>query len=155
LTCNGRALNTWAADNNRWIVEGGTEDMAKPKIVSEADWLKARKKLLIKEKKFLRAQDAMSAERRALPWVKVTKPALAQGTTFFNYAIQNPGNAEREGHSVFARDKRGTIFHTYSCYSRGNEPLNIHYHYLDMVPKGRDEAGRGPFWVRRHDEYNQ
>jgi predicted dithiol-disulfide oxidoreductase (DUF899 family) len=231
----------------------------KQEIVSEADWLKARKKLLAKEKKFLRAQDAMSAERRALPWVKVTKPyvfegpngemtlgelfdgcsqlviyhfmfnssqsagcphcslradgfnginvhlkhrdvtmiavsrapykklaayrrkmgwsfpwvssgdtdfnfdynvsftpeALAQGTTFFNYATQNPGNPEREGHSVFVKDKRGNIFHTYSCYSRGNEPLNIHYHYLDMVPKGRDEAGRGPFWVRRNDEYDQ
>jgi predicted dithiol-disulfide oxidoreductase (DUF899 family) len=24
---------------------------------------------------------------------------------------------------------------------------------LDIVPKGRDEGGRGPFWVRRHDEY--
>jgi predicted dithiol-disulfide oxidoreductase (DUF899 family) len=31
--------------------------------------------------------------------------------------------------------------------------LNVHYHYLDMVPKGRDENGRGPFWVRRRDEY--
>jgi uncharacterized protein DUF1579 len=26
-------------------------------------------------------------------------------------------------------------------------------HYLDLVPKGRDERGRGPYWVRRHDEY--
>jgi predicted dithiol-disulfide oxidoreductase (DUF899 family) len=23
----------------------------------------------------------------------------------------------------------------------------------DAVPKGRDEDGRGPYWVRRHDEY--
>ena len=30
---------------------------------------------------------------------------------------------------------------------------NIHYHYLDLVPKGRDEGGRGPHWVRRRDEY--
>ena len=37
---------------------------------------------------------------------------------------------------------------------RGNELFNIHYHYLDIVPKGRDENGRGPFWVRRHDEYD-
>jgi predicted dithiol-disulfide oxidoreductase (DUF899 family) len=29
----------------------------------------------------------------------------------------------------------------------------VDYHYLDLVPKGRDEGGRGPFWVRRHDEY--
>ena len=39
----------------------------KQKIVSEADWLKARKKLLVKEKKFLRMQEAISAERRAMP----------------------------------------------------------------------------------------
>jgi hypothetical protein len=33
--------------------------------------------------------------------------------------------------------------------------LNIHYHYLDLVPKGRDEGGRGPYWVRRGDEYDR
>ena len=26
-------------------------------------------------------------------------------------------------------------------------------HGLDLVPKGRDEADRPQFWVRRHDEY--
>ena len=80
---------------------------------------------------------------------------MAKGTAFFNYAIQNPGPSEREGHSVFYKDEPGDLFHTYSCYSRGNELFNIHYHYLDMVPKGRDEDDRGPFWVRRHDEYDQ
>ena len=55
-------------------------DMAiKHKVVSEDDWLKARKKLLTKEKKFLRMQDALSAERRSLPWVKVTKPYVFEG----------------------------------------------------------------------------
>ena len=74
---------------------------------------------------------------------------------FFNYALQDPGPSEREGHSVFFRDRRGGVFHTYSCYARGNDMLNVHYHYLDMVPKGRDENGRGPYWVRRHDEYDR
>ena len=37
---------------------------SKQKVVSEAEWLKARKKLLVKEKNFLRLQDAMSAQRR-------------------------------------------------------------------------------------------
>jgi hypothetical protein len=27
------------------------------------------------------------------------------------------------------------------------------YHYLDLVPKGRDEDGQGMFWVRHHDKY--
>jgi predicted dithiol-disulfide oxidoreductase (DUF899 family) len=78
---------------------------------------------------------------------------MATGQAFFNYAIQNPGPADREGHSVFYKDERGDVFHTYSCYSSGNELFNIHYHYLDIVPKGRDENGRGPYWVRRQDEY--
>ena len=72
---------------------------------------------------------------------------------FYNFVIQDPKAPEREGHSVFYRDQSGRVFHCYSCYDRGNDRLNIHYHYLDMAPKGRDEGGRGPFWVRRHDEY--
>jgi predicted dithiol-disulfide oxidoreductase (DUF899 family) len=228
-------------------------------IVSEAEWLKARTKLLAKEKEFTRLQDELSLERRSLPWVKVTKnyvfdgpngkqslPELFEGRSqlvvyhfmfgpnndvgcphcslradgfdginvhlnhrdvtmivvsrapyaklrayqqrmgwgfkwfssgdtdfnfdyhvsftpeeiankqaFFNYAVQDPGPPEREGHSVFFKDEQGAVFHTYSCYARGNDMLNVHYHYLDMVPKGRDENGRGPYWVRRRDEYGR
>src|SRR5688572_31043627 len=43
------------------------------KIVSEPEWLAARKALLAKEKELTRARDQLSAERRALPWVKVDK----------------------------------------------------------------------------------
>jgi len=32
--------------------------------------------------------------------------------------------------------------------------VNTAYNYLDLVPKGRDEDGRGQYWVRRHDEYD-
>jgi predicted dithiol-disulfide oxidoreductase (DUF899 family) len=228
-------------------------------VVSEAEWLEARKKLLLKEKKFTAMQAELNLERRSLPWVKVTKKYLfdgadgketladlfegrsqliiyhfmftpddkagcrhcslradgfdginvhlkhrdvtmiavsrapyeklaayrkrmgwkfkwvssgdtdfnydyrvsftpeemTKGEAFFNYATQNPGHSEREGHSVFYMDERGEIFHSYSCYARGNETFNIHYHYLDIVPKGRDENGRGPFWVQRHDEYGK
>ena len=235
------------------------EAVNKHKVVSEAEWLKARKKLLVKEKKFLRLEEKLALERRSLPWVKVTNDYvfegpngketlaelfegrsqlviyhfmfgpddkvgcphcslradcfngvnvhlkhrdvtmiavsrgpykrlaaykkrmgwdfkwvssgntdfnfdyhvsftpedIAEGKAFFNYKFQDPGPSEREGHSVFYKDKRGQVFHTYACYSRGNELFNVHYHYLDVVPKGRDENGRGPFWVRRHDEYDQ
>ena len=235
------------------------EALNKHKVVSEAEWLKARKRLLVKEKKFMRLQEELGLERRSLQRVKVTKDyvfdgpngketladlfegrsqlviyhfmfgpddkagcphcslradgfnginehlkhrdvtmiavsrasfkklaaykkrmgwnftwvssgntdfnfdyhfsftpeEIAEGKAFFNYVIQDPGPSEREGHSVFYKDKRGDIFHTYTCYSRGNELFNVHYHYLDVVPKGRDENGRGPFWVRRHDEYDQ
>jgi predicted dithiol-disulfide oxidoreductase (DUF899 family) len=71
----------------------------------------------------------------------------------YNFTIRDPKAREREGHSIFYKDESGAVFHTYSCYDRGNDKLNIHYHYLDLVPKGRDEGGRGPYWVRRHDEY--
>ncbi len=84
-----------------------------------------------------------------------TPEEFANKKAFFNFTIKNPDHTEREGHSVFYKDESGAIFHTYSCYERGNEMLNAHYHYLDMVPKGRDEGDRGPFWVRRHDQYDR
>ena len=32
--------------------------------------------------------------------------------------------------------------------------LNVAYHYMGLVPKGRDEDGEGAAgWVHRHDEY--
>ena len=47
--------------------------MNRPKIVARDEWLAARKTLLAKEKAFDRERDALSAERRALPMVKVDK----------------------------------------------------------------------------------
>jgi predicted dithiol-disulfide oxidoreductase (DUF899 family) len=43
-------------------------------IVSQEQWLKARKALLAKEKELTHLNDQLAAERRALPWVKVDKP---------------------------------------------------------------------------------
>ncbi|HZP92667.1 MAG TPA: DUF899 family protein [Burkholderiales bacterium] len=54
---------------------------------------------------------------------------------------------------MFHKDAEARVFHTYSTYARGIEPVNVDYQILDLVPKGGDERGRGPFWVRRHDEY--
>jgi len=42
-------------------------------VVSRDEWLAARKELLHREKEFTRLRDRLSAERRALPWVKVDK----------------------------------------------------------------------------------
>ncbi len=44
-----------------------------PKIVSRAEWIAARKELLKKEKELTRQKDAVSAQRREMPWVKVAK----------------------------------------------------------------------------------
>jgi predicted dithiol-disulfide oxidoreductase (DUF899 family) len=47
-----------------------------PRTVSRAEWLVARKKLLAKEKELTRARDALAAERRQLPWVRVEEEYL-------------------------------------------------------------------------------
>jgi predicted dithiol-disulfide oxidoreductase (DUF899 family) len=47
------------------------EFMQPAKVVSREDWLAARKALLAREKAHMRDGDALAAERRALPWVKV------------------------------------------------------------------------------------
>jgi len=229
------------------------------KVVSKSEWIKARRRLLSREKAFTRLRDKLSRARRNLPWEKVEKEyvfsgprgrqTLAElfdgrsqlivyhfmfgpdwdagcphcsrwadnfngvivhlnqrdvtmiavsrapyekiaaykkrmGWTFkwvssfgdkfnfdyhvsftpdelknkralYNFTIQNPGASEREGVSVFHRDAKGRIFHTYSTYARGIDTVNVDYQFLDLTPKGRDEGDRGPFWVRRHDEYGR
>jgi predicted dithiol-disulfide oxidoreductase (DUF899 family) len=87
--------------------------------------------------------------------VSFTPEEMAKKKAFYNFKVQNPDAPEREGVSVFARDAKGRVFRTYSTFARGIEALNLDYKYLDVVPKGRDEGGRGPFWVRRHDEYGR
>jgi predicted dithiol-disulfide oxidoreductase (DUF899 family) len=49
-------------------------------IVSETEWLVARKDLLTQEKEFTRQRDALSAARRALPMVKVEKDYVFDGS---------------------------------------------------------------------------
>ncbi len=48
-------------------------------IVSQEEWLAARTEFLRKEKEFTRLRDRLSAERRALPWVKVEKAYVFDG----------------------------------------------------------------------------
>ena len=82
---------------------------------------------------------------------------LAQGEVIYNYRLVKNSMSERPGISVFYKDAGGTIFHTYSCYARGLDMLNVAYHYLDLTPKGRDEEEL-PFpmaWVRYHDAYGK
>ena len=50
-----------------------------PKVVSEAEWLVARKELLKKEKELTRMRDDLSRQRSELPWVKVDKPYVFDG----------------------------------------------------------------------------
>jgi predicted dithiol-disulfide oxidoreductase (DUF899 family) len=81
--------------------------------------------------------------------------AVQRGAVFYNYTQMDAGMMDREGASVFYKDENGAVFHTYSCYARGIDMLNGTYHFLDLVPKGRDEQGLDDpqAWVRHHDKY--
>ena len=227
------------------------------KVVSHEEWIEARKDLLVKEKEFTKLRDQLSQQRRDLPWERVDKnylfegsdgretlaqlfdgrsqlviyhfmfgpdwqagcphcshwadnfdgtvvhlkardttlvavsrapyaklaaykkrmgwhfkwvssggtdfnfdyqasftdQAVAEKSAYYNFKRQDPQASDREGLSVFFKEADGGVFHTYSTYARGIDIINAGYNILDMTPKGRDEGGRGPFWVRRHDEY--
>ena len=116
--------------------------------------------------------DQLEADKRRMGWrirwvsslgnrfnfdfgVSFTEEQQQRGADY-NYAPIARPRDELPGVSVFAKDAEGTVYHTYSCYSRGLDPLNNAYQLLDLVPKGRDEQDL-PWpmaWLRRHDAYD-
>ncbi|AZC17003.1 MULTISPECIES: DUF899 domain-containing protein [Pseudomonas] len=54
-------------------------DISDHPVVSREQWLEARKQHLLNEKAFTRQRDRLSAERRALPWVRIDKPYRFHG----------------------------------------------------------------------------
>jgi predicted dithiol-disulfide oxidoreductase (DUF899 family) len=254
-------------------------NMSQPRVVTREEWLVARKALLAKEKELTRRRDALNAERRDLPMVRIDKayafdgpggPATlrdlfagrrqlivyhfmfdpgaappgksgapwdegcpgcshiadnvphlahlhardtslvfvsraplakiapfkarmgwtvpwyssfgsdfnydfrvtldeARGGVEWNYesaaALTEAGvisstPCELPGVSVFLR-RGDEVFHTYSAYARGLDPLLGSYQYLDLTPFGRGEGwggmpdldGQGQAWLRHHDRY--
>jgi predicted dithiol-disulfide oxidoreductase (DUF899 family) len=79
----------------------------------------------------------------------------AAGEDSYNYAPRTIASSELPGISVFVKDAGGAVFHSYSCYARGLDMMNGTYQYLDLTPKGRDEAGlpHTMTWVKLHDQY--
>ena len=234
-----------------------TATLSKPEIVSRQEWLAARKALLAKERAATHQLDAVRAERRRMPWVRVDKDYVFQGPegpctladlfrgrsqlavyhymltpgsdhickgcsfiadhidsarqhfeqadlafaaisrvplerieqvrqrlgwtfpwvsshgTDFNFdfgvsfrkediaagrAIYNYGtpiksSEDMHGTSIFARNERGEIFHTYSTFARGDEVLMGAFSWLDLTPKGRNEGDGVMSWLKLHDEY--
>jgi predicted dithiol-disulfide oxidoreductase (DUF899 family) len=59
-------------------------ELKHPTIVSQDEWVVARKAHLEREKALTRLRDQVSAERRALPWVKIEK----------NYVFDTPNGKE-------------------------------------------------------------
>ena len=87
--------------------------------------------------------------RREKPWRGGSGPvaefAAMSGTDPATYVRERPGV------SAFMLED-GTVYHTYSAYSRGVDAVWGMYQWLDRAPKGRNESG---VWWRRHDEYGQ
>ena len=80
---------------------------------------------------------------------------MARGEVYYNYTMTEFPSEEAPGLSAFYKDPSGAVFHTYSAYARGLDMLVGAYNYLDLAPKGRDEAEL-PWtmaWVRHHDRY--
>jgi len=80
-----------------------------------------------------------------------------QKEVYYNYEMTAFPSTERPGLSVFLKDAGGQVFHTYSSYARGLDILVGTYNFLDVAPKGRDEAGlkHTMAWVRHHDKYEK
>ena len=77
-----------------------SKNQVHPKIVSQAEWLAARKELLAKEKELTRQRDAVSARRRELPWVKVEK----------NYVFDGP-NGKQSLADLFGDKNQLIVYH--------------------------------------------
>ena len=72
----------------------------------------------------------------------VVQNAEMCGTSAAGYVAEGPGL------SVYAVED-GVVYRTYVSTSRGLEPVMAYYFLLDRVPKGRDEGGPKPHWLRR------
>jgi predicted dithiol-disulfide oxidoreductase (DUF899 family) len=82
---------------------------------------------------------------------------VGKGGASYNYRPTETTMSDLPGISVFSKDADGQVFHTYSCYARGLDMMNTAYHYLDLVPKGRDEDGlpHTMAWVKFRDLYGR
>ena len=69
-------------------------------VVSHEEWLAARLELLAKEKEFTRQRDALSAERRRMPWVRVDK----------EYLFDTPGGNKSLA-DLFGRKSQLIVYH--------------------------------------------
>ncbi len=87
--------------------------------------------------------------------VSFSKEEREQGKVYYNYEMTDFLPEEGPGTSMFYKNKSGEVFHTYSSYGRGLDPMIGTYNWLDLTPKGRDEDGLAftMAWVRHHDKY--
>ena len=77
-----------------------TASIANHQVVSEQEWLQARKALLAEEKAFTRQRDEIARKRRELPWAKVEK----------NYVFDGP-NGKQSLASLFGSRSQLIVYH--------------------------------------------
>jgi predicted dithiol-disulfide oxidoreductase (DUF899 family) len=99
--------------------------MENRKVVSQKEWLVARKKLLLEEKKFSKLRDKLNLQRRRLPWVKIEK----------EYVFESPS-----GEATL-----GDLF----C---GKSQLLI-YHFM-FSPRWKEGCAHCSFWADHFDSVN-
>src|SRR5262245_12048074 len=87
--------------------------------------------------------------------VSFTQQDLARGDVVYNYRAESGVVEDLPGISAFYKEDDGGVYHTYSTYARGGEPMIGVYSWLDYAPKGRDEEGLAftMSWLRHHDRY--
>jgi len=87
--------------------------------------------------------------------VSFTDQELEDSKSVYNFIDKPHSIRELPGLSVFIKDPRGDIYHTYSTFARGLENFLTSYRFIDVTPKGRDEAQTGGMgWLRHHDRYD-
>ncbi len=75
------------------------------------------------------------------------------GSVEYNYGRMRYPASDAPGFSAFLRDGND-VLHAYSTFGRGVDALMNVYNLLDLTPLGRQENGKGMFWVRRRDDYD-
>lgn len=75
--------------------------------------------------------------------VSFKKEDIAAGRAIFNYGTPIKSSEDMMGASIFARNERGEVFHTYSTFARGIENLMGTFMWLDLTPAGRHQFDDG------------
>jgi predicted dithiol-disulfide oxidoreductase (DUF899 family) len=82
---------------------------------------------------------------------------IAARKATYNFREFDPdGSTDLSGNSVFYKNEKGEIFHTYGTFGRGGEQFLGIYAFFDVLPKGREEYGPMhalPDWAKPHDAY--
>ncbi|MBL8906761.1 MAG: DUF899 domain-containing protein [Rhizobiales bacterium] len=87
--------------------------------------------------------------------VSFRREDIAEGRAEYNYRPLDFEIGDLSGVSTFIKQGEA-VFHTYSTFARGDEMLMTAYMFIDLLPKGRDEANlKSPSsWWRHHDRYD-